>query len=375
VTTVTPSDQAGADSARRSATIPTQRSSRNLRLLVLGTGPEAAAFKARAAESGAELAQRFSVRVTHVVVDDGISEEDARVARARAADVPVLGLAAGAELFDVELDDDASDAVQERDGGAEVGGGEVEAEVDVPPVEAARNEAAQADRGEIRPSDVFTGSALEAALLFPPLSVDEGSTAPTSALMEAVSAISTETTCGCGDETRTVETDEVDGATCGFGIDADADADADDDSYAFASSADDEDARDGGEGEGEIAVVDDGPVVEAPDASAVGVATVARASGGAAAASIAWALVPLVSLGLLTPVAMGYAAYRLRSRSLAVATALYSGAVAAAFTVSAAAPLRTGAHAAVGDLLTGCLTASWLGGTVHAFLIRRRVFH
>jgi hypothetical protein len=59
---------------------------------------------------------------------------------------------------------------------------------------------------------------------------------------------------------------------------------------------------------------------------------------------------------------------------LAVGTVLYLVAVSAAFTVSAAAPLRTGAHAAIGDLLTGCLAASWLGGTAHAFVIRRRVF-
>jgi hypothetical protein len=71
---------------------------------------------------------------------------------------------------------------------------------------------------------------------------------------------------------------------------------------------------------------------------------------------------------------MGYAAYRLRSRGLWVATAAYSLAVVAAFTLSAAAPLRTGSHAAIGELLTACLTASWLGGTLHSFLIRRRVF-
>jgi hypothetical protein len=95
---------------------------------------------------------------------------------------------------------------------------------------------------------------------------------------------------------------------------------------------------------------------------------------GRAASSAAWALVPLVSLGLLTPIAMGYAAYRLRSRVLWAVTAGYTAAMAAAFVLSAAAPSRSGSHSLVGDLLTACLIASWLGGTVHSFLIRRRVF-
>jgi hypothetical protein len=95
----------------------------------------------------------------------------------------------------------------------------------------------------------------------------------------------------------------------------------------------------------------------------------------AAAGSIAWALVPLASLGLLTPISMGYAAYRLRSRPLAYATASYTIAVTAAFAVSAAVPRGGGAtHSAVSDLLTACLATSWLGGTIHSLLIRRRVF-
>jgi hypothetical protein len=123
VTTVTPSDRAGAASAKRSASIPTQRSGQALRLLVLGTGEGAAAFRERAAEAGAELAQRFSVRVTHVVAEDGIGEEDARVVRARTAGLPVLRLAEGARLLE---DDDAG--AGEMSAAAEV---QVEVEVEV----------------------------------------------------------------------------------------------------------------------------------------------------------------------------------------------------------------------------------------------------
>ena len=92
------------------------------------------------------------------------------------------------------------------------------------------------------------------------------------------------------------------------------------------------------------------------------------------AASVAWALLPLVSIGLLAPVGVGYAAYRLRSRVLSVAAVCYTLAVAAAFAVSAVSPVRTGRHALAGELLLACVGVSWLGGTVHSFLIRRRVF-
>ena len=374
VTTVTPSDQAGADSARRSATIPTQRSGRALRLLVLGTGPEAAAFKARAAETGAELAQRFSSRVTHVVVGDGIGEQDARVVRARAADIPVLGLAEGAELFDAATETQDAELDTTDTAAKERGGGQAE---DLEQVEQAEQveqteDAEQVERVEIRPSDVFTGSALEAALLFPPLTVDEGQAAPASALMEVASAA-----CGCVDDEKPAAGSEID-FEGEDSLEAMADGEGDAGGDGRGSLRGDEDG-----GEGEVSVVDAGPS-GAPVAAASGVAgtfgagvagaaSVPRRSGRSAT-SIAWALVPLLSLGLLTPVALGYAAHRLRSRTLAVATMLYSVAVVAAFTVSAAAPLRTGSHSAVGDLLTGCLTASWLGGTLHAFLIRRRVF-
>ena len=109
--TVTPSDRAGAASAKRPATIPTQRSGQGLRLLVLGAGDDAVAFRERAADAGAELAQRFSVRVTHVVVEDGVGEDDARVVRARGAGLPILGLA------------EATGLIEEQDAEAGVCGG------------------------------------------------------------------------------------------------------------------------------------------------------------------------------------------------------------------------------------------------------------
>lgn len=357
VTTVTPSDRADAiSSAKRPAAIPTQRSDRALRLLVLGTGDDAAAFRERATQAGAELAQRFSVRVTHVVAGDGVGEQDARVVRARTAGVPVLGLADGDELL--AGDGDEAEAVAEsaqaevgaegvghvEGGGQAAAGDDVEAAAEPgaeePAVEAdphrrvvslihPRAELAS-EPTEVRPSDVFTDSALEAVLHFPPLRDGEneaqlGDQAP--AERSAATDVVAES-CGCGEEMAE------------------------------------------GEGEGDRDGASD-PEVASAAGNAIGSG---RGRTMRAAASVAWALLPFVSIGLLTPVGMAYAAYRLRSRMLSIATACYTIAVGAAFAVSAASPVRTGTHAAAGELLLACLGASWLGGTVHSFLIRRRVF-
>ena len=452
MTTVTPSDRAGAASAKRSASIPTQRSGQALRLLVLGTGEGAAAFRERAAEAGAELAQRFSVRVTHVVAEDGIGDEDARVVRARTAGLPVLGLTEGARLLEGGGDEGQASSEVAVGADAETGAG-VDAEAAVEVVDAAGAvsvddvgdgvlaaaefgdgggtevwadaEADEASRHrvqlvrprnefvpesvefpvEVGPADVFTGSALEAVLLFPPLAVSRagaddadvetegeaetesesefraafavGVDDRSSALMEIASV-----PCGCGDEGPGSDLDSC--ADTHVSLDADVDAGDEVELGAGAfgtgglgSGASGSGGFEGGrEGEGEVDVLEVGVLGDGVGVSG-GVAVADGAGSRAAsrtAASIAWALVPLVSLGLLTPVAMGYAAFRAKSRLLWVATAGYSLAMITAFTLSAAAPLRTGSHAAVGELLTACLVSSWLGGTVHSFLIRRRVF-
>jgi hypothetical protein len=389
---VTPSGRAGATSAKRSASIPTQRSGQALRLLVLGNGEGAAAFRERAAEAGAELAQRFSVRVTHVITEDGIGDEDARVVRARTAGLPVLGLGEGARLLE---DGAASDLSTSTDTEAEVDEGAVAAaaageamaedETDVDSDAAVEQEHATDSAAgavgdsasthrvqlvrprsefvpepvevapvEVGPADVFTGSALEAVLLFPPLPVDAPADEDeeTESQFQSESQSESELTVGSDLESDAAASAllEVAPAACGCG-----EGEARTDTGAEAST----------EVDGDVSVVE--LAGESTDAASP------RPAGGTAS-SIAWALVPLVSLGLLTPVAMGYAAYRVRSRALWAATAGYSVAMAMAFGLSAAAPLRTGSHAAVGDALTICLAVSWLGGTAHSFLIRRRVF-
>lgn len=386
---MTPSDQADAtsSSAKRPAAIPTQRSGRALRLLVLGTGDDAAAFKERAARAGAELAQRFSVRVTHVVVGDGIGEQDARLVRAQTAGVPVLGLADGDRLLNDAEQADPGEA--SGDATLDVVGmpGEVPAQ-DTRPEDGERSgengmEGAQGEAGacsdepghqsgtddedrptgshthtrvlslipprtefspepsDVRPSDVFTDSALETVLHFPPLrtatDVDADTAVDDTGLELGATGLPDKAASGCACAHEEALGDPL------------------------------ECERDG----------DTPGAVEAPVAGAgcatASAQTVRRLTNGKAA-STAWALLPLVSIGLLAPVGIGYAAYRMRSRLLFAATVCYTLAVAAACAVSAAAPVRTGAHAASGELLAACLTVPWLGGTVHSFVIRRRVF-
>jgi cytochrome c biogenesis factor len=86
-------------------------------------------------------------------------------------------------------------------------------------------------------------------------------------------------------------------------------------------------------------------------------------------ATIVWALVPLLSLGLLAPVPFAMAAVRLRQRRLWLVTAVY--AIGSALVIVWALRPEGGQgdalFATVGLLLM-------VAGTTHAFLLRRRVF-
>lgn len=450
MTRLTPSDQAGTGSAPGSATIPPQRSPRSLRLLVLGTGDSAATLRTRAADAGAELAQRFSSRVTHVVVDETVGDNDSRVTRARTAGLPVLSLEQGEELLgapeevevdvvgEVEVDGEAAvsgvgviEAVdvevmdvgveevwEEKEEGvaAEPEGGEAEPVAlgaepvvvgGVEPVVVGVEESEAGEEGGVEaeeagetesiafvrprseyaesqeggPTDVFAGSALEAVLLFPPLPAEEsadacgcgeicGGEGGDGGRLEA--GVEVEVEVGVGDGVVGEGARAGTGAGAGVGTGVGVGLGAAVEVIGMRLAVEQED--DFGAGV-DVAGVTAGDVVLEPDAPVADGAESGQAQTPVAAAgSIAWALVPLASLGLLTPVSMGYAAYRLRSRPLAYATACYTIAVTAAFAVSAAAPRGGATHSVVSDLLTACLATSWLGGTVHSLLIRRRVF-
>ncbi|GAA3143475.1 hypothetical protein GCM10010466_38090 [Planomonospora alba] len=90
--------------------------------------------------------------------------------------------------------------------------------------------------------------------------------------------------------------------------------------------------------------------------------------------SVVWALVPLFTCGYGTPFIMGYAARRLRSTLLVLATALYALGIGV-FTVGAGIYGDSDLIPVWLDVLvTVGLFGSWLGGTGHALIIRGTVF-
>ena len=457
VTTLTPADQAGGEAGAQVSGIPAQRSGQALRLLVLGTGTSADAVRELAAGAGAEIAQRLSSRVTHVVVDDSVGAEDPRVVRARAAGVPVVGVDEVAVLVGPEgpagADELGSDDAAAGDGGealapasaeaaavsaakgvgAEEAGGEVSAQLEVgsPALVGSAADLVGLEAHGARPERVEVGvrevSPLESALVFPPLppevirdgaAVDEEARSGDEAAAVAQSAASAVVAgagvlrsgaaesageedgeeekgegravaqawaggsgsggAGAGARAGTVnaaavtgEAEAVAGTAAKSGVVGEGRLQAQSDAEAEA-------ADEAGAGETEIgaAGAGDARTGEAKVEADAQPTAEASMSASATAVSLTWAVVPLVSLGLLTPVSLGYAAYRLRSRKLAAATAWYTVAVSVAFAISATHPSASDARtsAASGGVLTACLAASWVGGTIHSFVIRRRVF-
>ncbi len=97
-------------------------------------------------------------------------------------------------------------------------------------------------------------------------------------------------------------------------------------------------------------------------------------TGGRVAASVGWALVPLVTLGAGTPFSIGYAAVRRRSPWLFASAAGYAVSLAlflvqiALYDPITAAPGWLDAATSIGLLL------NWLGGTAQSLAIRASVF-
>ena len=513
MTTVTSSDRGDTGSTRahrgaRSSTsdIPGQRAAgtsggQTLRILVLGGGDAADELRRQAAEAGAELAQRFSARVTHVVVEPGLAGDDPRVAKALAADLPVLTLAECVQLLGfceaTEVGEagevgspliPAQTANSEQDlalapAEAQLAGSvaalasvdvDVDADVDVEPAEdvaellveeatvtadvlvddaavgesavdetlvdsaevagvletdweTARDSAAEVDvecavaavlaqveieveaeaeaevEAEVEadvtedeevgeqslacaindapapysPTEAMFGSALEAALLFPPMPISPGdSLAPsTEYQIDSYAKKGEADDSGQADElgggsVEQAEPYEVFAAYEPYEVSAESKGDA---LISLPTQGGKPQAEESaGDVAVELDVVDVVDVIDVTDLSAE--PTGQGNDRARLVASYAWAAVPFASLGLLTPIAMGYAAYRQRSRALAAVASGYLLAVSIAFIVSAASSGGTQPQSAIGDLLTVCLAASWIGGTVHALLIRRQVF-
>jgi hypothetical protein len=88
-------------------------------------------------------------------------------------------------------------------------------------------------------------------------------------------------------------------------------------------------------------------------------------------ATIIWALIPLLTLGLLAFVPFAHAAAKLQNRRLWLVAACYAVA-----TVGLFGPLADASNTS--DLGAALFTAAWfaliVGSTVHALVLRRRVF-
>ncbi|GAB2843709.1 hypothetical protein GCM10027176_54170 [Actinoallomurus bryophytorum] len=90
---------------------------------------------------------------------------------------------------------------------------------------------------------------------------------------------------------------------------------------------------------------------------------------GRTAVGIAWALAPLVTFGLATVPVFVYPAIRLRRTAYWAVLAAY-----AALAITALITLGWIEEPGGDALFTAVSLVSWLGGTVHAFAIRSRVF-
>ncbi len=89
--------------------------------------------------------------------------------------------------------------------------------------------------------------------------------------------------------------------------------------------------------------------------------------------SIVWTVVPLISLGFLTSLVFGFAAYRLRSRAMAIAAGCYLAVLVALVStagIRSFGPDDWQNQAAMWTWILG----PWWGGTLHALFARKRVF-
>lgn len=446
MTSVTSPQQTG----RSGADIPGPRGGHGVRLLVLGSDSDAQRLRDQAVAAGYELAQRYSVRVSHVAYGSGIDPDDPRYAKIRDAGLPivplqacaselglgaVLGTGAGAEaaaasgvgsgVVDTMTGERAKDdertevAPGPRDDGAvESGSGAGIRD------EAARGEApfgaVAVDElaAEVLEFPAFERLAGSAGGLLPGFDVDfgtgviegtEGAEVDAAVDVEpaAPSAVVATDTADEGDEQDEAEDaeelplgGEVIGADPWLGEATDSDITGYIPQITDTTVALDAvaarlfgklDVADPAGPADPVAIGAVAPGSAATKAAAATAGTTAAAAAAAADAadappsgrrrvtrrfllSLVWALVPFVSFGLLTPVVFGYAAYRLRSRMLAIAALGYTLAVVLSFALSAARPPAGTPGDTSGTLLTFALAVTWIGGTVHGLSLRTKVF-
>jgi len=329
--------------------IPGQRGGQGVRLLVLGTYLDAQELRDRAQAAGYELAQRYSARVSHVAYGSGVDPADARYTKIRDAGLPLLPLQKCAE--ELGLWDDAVAGSETAEPVVEPA--EAVADTATDPVD---DTAAATEAATEAEADAEIDAEIEAddePLDFPPLRTPDRDAADEAPSEEPEHLYDQESAADFVPGFAEDEPLELPLAAAVLGADP------------WLGERDDVTAQDLPEPQPEP--TDDAH--EADDAHA-------HPDGGVGRIllSVLWALIPLATFGLLSPVTFGYAAYRLRSRALALTALVYTLAVVLSFILSAIRPHAATPSDAAGALLTVCLAGTWIGGTLHALSLRTRVF-
>jgi hypothetical protein len=336
MTTSQQTDRSGADE------IPGPRGGHGVRLLVLGADPDAQDLRAQAQAAGYELAQRYSARVSHVAYGSGIDPDDARYAKIRDSGLALLPLQKCAEQLGLCAD------------AAEAPEAEPEAETHT----AAATEVKVEPEPEPQVEPQAEAEIDDEPLAFPPLhtaSYDEPETPEELKARESLYDHEVELAFVPGFTEQPTDPD-VPLAAAVLGADPwEGDRD----------QATPEEPAEPTSPETPQATAPHEPTSPEPTP---------HSGLGRVVLSVLWALIPLATFGLLSPVTFGYAAYRLRSRGLALTALVYTLAVVVSFALSAIRPHEVTPADTTGALLTICLAGTWIGGTLHALSLRTRVF-
>ncbi|MCA2229622.1 serine/threonine-protein kinase [Nonomuraea aurantiaca] len=98
-----------------------------------------------------------------------------------------------------------------------------------------------------------------------------------------------------------------------------------------------------------------------------------RPSGGAWAAAIVWAVLPLLTCGLATPFTIGFAAYWLRSTWQVVAAGFYAICIGSFLLAAVTYAEYDDFPDPLSGLVTVALAISWLGGVIHSGILVPRM--
>ena len=410
MTTSQQTDRSGTDE------IPGPRGGQGVRLLVLGADADAQELRNQAQAAGFELAQRYSARVSHVAYGSGIDPEDTRYAKIRGAGLPLLPLQKCAEQLGLGADE--AEAVADTHVEAE---SEAEAPVEAPVAVEAESEVDTDVEPEVdSETDLEVDPEIDDEPLdFPPLPTT--STTSTTSDDEPEVADADLEASEDPDELERFYDHEAESAFIpGFTVEEPAEPDV-----PLAAAVIGIDPWEGEQAQRTPAALDEPveiaelaePTETAEPTGTAESATIVEAAASVESAaplahlttldtganananpvtgtnlaptstpatdptpashilvSFLWALIPLATFGLLTPVTFGYAAYRLRSRGLALTALVYTLAVVGSFVLSAIHPHASTPADTTGALLTVCLAGTWIGGTLHALSLRTRVF-